>query len=234
LVHQCKFEVGVEESVETADFLTEKDWSEMNLVWKKKYNIAEYYWINVFVFRAIGKLAQNNRRKMVSKQFLEKIMLAVTQVNGCALCSYAHTKMALKEGFSREEIASLLNGDKEYILAEEAKAILFAEHYADQKGIPDQEMVFMLQQEYPNSYLIILAGVQVMMFGNGMGLPYSAFLARLKGKKYPNSSLLYELGMMIGMIIVFPIALIHALLRFVFNKKNWKIKKIEENYERTI
>jgi hypothetical protein len=103
-------------------------------------------------------------------------------------------------------------------------AILFAEHYADQKGLPDEEMLAMLQREYPDIYLYILVGVQVMMFGNGMGLPYSAFLARLKGKKYSNSSLLYELGMMIGMFLVFPVALLHALLRLLFNNKNWKTK----------
>jgi AhpD family alkylhydroperoxidase len=196
----------------------------MNQVWKKKYYLSEFYWITVFSFRAMGKLAENSRKKILSKQFLEKIMLAVTQINGCALCLYAHTKMALKEGFNKEETASSLNGEKTCILPEETMAILFAEHYADQKGLPDEEMLAMLQREYPDIYLYILVGVQVMMFGNGMGLPYSAFLARLKGKKYSNSSLLYELGMMIGMILVFPVALLHALLRLLFNNKNWKTK----------
>ncbi|MFC0273464.1 carboxymuconolactone decarboxylase family protein [Metabacillus herbersteinensis] len=31
-------------------------------------------------------------------------MLAVTEVNGCEFCSYSHTKIALEQGMSQEEI----------------------------------------------------------------------------------------------------------------------------------
>jgi AhpD family alkylhydroperoxidase len=38
-------------------------------------------------------------------------MLAVTEVNGCEMCSYAHTKMALEAGLSNDEIQQMLAGD---------------------------------------------------------------------------------------------------------------------------
>ena len=49
--------------------------------------------------------------------------LAVTEVNGCAACSYAHTTFALREGMSNEEISSFLAGADDYIQPEEAKAL---------------------------------------------------------------------------------------------------------------
>lgn len=36
------------------------------------------------------------KKKIVNKDFVERLQLAVTEVNGCAACSYAHTYMALK------------------------------------------------------------------------------------------------------------------------------------------
>ena len=42
---------------------------------------------------------------------MERIMLGVTQVNGCLLCSYAHTKMALELGMKEKQIEELLDGE---------------------------------------------------------------------------------------------------------------------------
>ncbi|WP_256205872.1 carboxymuconolactone decarboxylase family protein [Carnobacterium iners] len=39
---------------------------------------------------------------------MERIMLAVTQVNGCSVCSYTHTKMALEVGMKSEKIKNIL------------------------------------------------------------------------------------------------------------------------------
>ena len=46
----------------------------------------------------------------IDKAFAESVSLAVTQVNGCSICSYAHTKNALKAGMTEDEIESLLDG----------------------------------------------------------------------------------------------------------------------------
>ena len=44
------------------------------------------------------------KERQLSEHFIERIMLAVTEVNGCAVWSYAHTKMALEAGMTNEEI----------------------------------------------------------------------------------------------------------------------------------
>ena len=51
--------------------------------------------------------------------------------------------------------------------------------------------------------------------GNIYGIPYSAFISRLKGAPYKDSSLVYELGMHIAGFFLLPIALIHGLIRIM-------------------
>jgi AhpD family alkylhydroperoxidase len=75
-------------------------------------------------------------------------MLAVTEVNGCEACSYAHTLMALRKGFSNEEIAGFLSASDACVVPEEAQGILFAQHYADSRGRPSRAAYEALLQEY--------------------------------------------------------------------------------------
>ena len=44
---------------------------------------------------------------VISKQFSESVSLAISQVNGCKLCSYTHAKNALKAGMTEEEVDSV-------------------------------------------------------------------------------------------------------------------------------
>ena len=101
---------------------------------KRKFSLREMCAV-VFAPRAMSKLIGNKKSKLVDKNFVERLQLAVTEVNGCALCSYGHAKMALRQGMGNEEISSFLNGDDNYIKPEEAKAIMFAQHFADSRGL---------------------------------------------------------------------------------------------------
>ena len=103
---------------------------------KRKFSLWEMYRSLVFLPGAISKMIGNNKTKLVDMHFVQRLQLAVTEVNGCAACSYQHTKMALREGMSGEEISSFLSGDRNFIKPEEAKAIMFAQHYADSRGYP--------------------------------------------------------------------------------------------------
>lgn len=57
------------------------------------------------------ELRDSKKRDNVSKKFSEKIMLAVTQVNGCRYCNYLHTKNLIDKGTCDEDINSILNGE---------------------------------------------------------------------------------------------------------------------------
>ena len=79
--------------------------------YKRKFGYGEFYRILLDAMRAMPNMAKNRRQGVLSPQFVERIMLAVTEANGCAACSYAHTRMALKEGMDSSEIAAMLSGN---------------------------------------------------------------------------------------------------------------------------
>ena len=185
---------------------------------KRKFTFREMYLAFVKIPGAISKTIGNNRSKLVDKDFIERLQLAVTEVNGCTVCSYAHTMMALRQGMSGEEISSFLNGEDTFIKPEEAKAIMFAQHFADSRGYPEKDAYVALVQEYGDKKAaIILSAVQIIFVGNVYGIPFSALQSRLKGKPYKDSSVLYELGMLITGIICMPFAIVHGILRIVIN-----------------
>ena len=199
--------------------------------YKRKFSFLELYRSYIYAPRAAEKLKSNKKSKLVNSHFIERLQLAVTEVNGCAACSYAHTTMALREGMSNEEISSFLGGSDQFIKPEEAKAIMFAQHFADSKGYPQRDAYEAIVKEYgPQKAGIILSACQMMISGNMFGIPFSAFLARRKGKPFKDSTLGYELGMLIGGILVLPIGVIHALVRWMLGFSNTRFgkKRVEE------
>ncbi|GAB1403537.1 MAG: carboxymuconolactone decarboxylase family protein [Lentimicrobiaceae bacterium] len=196
---------------------------------KRKFSFIELYRSYIFVPRAILKLKDNKKSGLVDLHFIERLQLAVTEVNGCAVCSYAHTTMALRQGMSNEEISSFLSGSDSHIKPEEAKAIMFAQHFADTRGYPQEDTYEAIVAEYGSEKAgIILSAVQVMLAGNMFGIPFSAYLSRRNGKPFKGSSLWYEMGMLIGGILVLPIAMIHALLRWMPGLPNTRYGKKTE------
>ncbi len=188
---------------------------------KRKFNLLELYYALVFLPGAVAKLIGNNKSKLIEQAFVERLQLAVTEVNGCAACSYQHTKMALQQGMSNEEIASFLSGDDSFIKQEEAKAIIFAKHFADSRGKPQKDTYESIVEEYGKKRaVIILSALQMIMAGNIMGIPFSAFLSRVQGKCYEGSSLFYELGMLIGSLVLLPLALLHGFGRGLIGLPN--------------
>jgi AhpD family alkylhydroperoxidase len=103
--------------------------------------------------------------------FLERNMLAVTEVNGCALCSYYHTKVALENGMSAEEIKGMLGGDLADAPEAELPAILFAQHYADTRGKPSKEAWERVCAAYGETGAYgVLAAIRMIMMGNALGI----------------------------------------------------------------
>ena len=193
---------------------------------KRKFSLWELYRSFVFAPRAMSKLIRNNKTKLVDRHFVERLQLAVTEVNGCAACSYQHTQMALKQGMSNEEISSFLSGGNNFTKPEEAKAIMFAQHFADSRGFPKKYAYDSIIKEYGKKEASsILSASQLMIAGNMYGLPFSAFLSRLQGKPYKDSTLFYELGMLIFGILCLPIAIIHGFLRGLIGFPNEKFDK---------
>src|SRR5690554_843868 len=193
---------------------------------KRKFSLWEMYRSFIFIPRAMTKMIGNSKSKLVDNDFVRRLQLAVTEVNGCPACSYKHTKMALQQGMSGEEISSFLSGGDEFIKPEEAKAIMFAQHFADSRGYPKKYAYDAIVKEYGEKEAgIIFSAVQIMIAGNMYGIPFSAFQSRLKGKPFKDSSLFYELGMLITGVLLLPIAIVHGVLRALIGLPNKRIDK---------
>jgi AhpD family alkylhydroperoxidase len=174
---------------------------------KKLFSFFELYRIMTLAFRSIPLLRQAKAAGKMDKAFLERIMLAVTEVNGCAMCSYYHTKVALEEGFSAEEIRALLGGSFTDVPQAQLDGVLFAQHYADQRGKPTRESWAKIVSEYGETGAYgILAVTRMIMMGNAIGIPSGSFLLRFRGKPDPRSNVLYELLMMLAMVVFLPLA----------------------------
>lgn len=146
-------------------------------------------------------------------------MLTVTQVNGCEACSYAHTRMALKTGFSRKGIDSFPSGSAALVAPEEAQGILSGQRYADSRRRQEDDTYDALVQEYGSEgSRAIVVPIEVMTVGNMVGISFSAFLARLRGRPYRGSSLLYEIGVQLLGLPLIPVSIVHALLRWIGRK----------------
>jgi len=157
-------------------------------------------------------LKDTARSKRIDHSFAEKIMLAVTQVNGCRYCHYGHTKTALRAGVSPQEIARISAGDLGDFPEDEAIALFFGQHYAETGGNPDAEVF----ERFVNYYgekrsRDILGYIRMIMFGNLMGNTFDAFLSRLRGNPSLDGSLISELAILSLCVIgFFPFGIIMA------------------------
>jgi len=183
---------------------------------KKLYSVKESYWILYNGIRTIKYMLKAKRNKKISPKFIERIMLAVTEVNDCTICSYAHTKKAIETGMSNEEIMNMLSGIIDDVPSEEIAAIMFAQHYADTRGNPTPESWERIVEIYGiNKAKGILGSIRTIMIGNTLGIPWSSFLNRLRGNPDHRSTLKYEFCMILGSILI-PISFIHALISDLF------------------
>ena len=76
---------------------------------KRTYkNLKELFSDLLFPIRNRKRLKEAANKGLISPAFRERLMLAVTAVDGCRYCSYFHAKQALKSGITPEEISQLL------------------------------------------------------------------------------------------------------------------------------
>ncbi len=182
------------------------------------FTVGEEYKHLVLLFRTVHYMSKARRKKLIDKHFTERIMLGVTQVNGCPLCSYAHTKMALEMGMEEKQIEDLLGGELDDVPPEQLKAVLFGQHYAETKGRPSRaawdEIVHVYGEDAAKG---ILGAIRIMMVGNIWGVAIGLLKDRIQHKKVDKrSSLGYELLLTFAMFPFFPIAAIHALILAIF------------------
>jgi AhpD family alkylhydroperoxidase len=177
---------------------------------RKRYSMRELYAVTYHAVRT-APFMRTARKQGLTKPFVERIMLAVTGVNGCALCAYAHVRIALEAGLDDAEISRMIAGELAGIPANEAAGVAFAQHYADTRGNPSPEAWHRIVSTYGLPLANgILGATRAIMWGNVSGIPASSFLRRLRGNAERGSSLGYELSMLLATALFLPLAGVHA------------------------
>lgn len=152
--------------------------------------------VTLAVARSLPTLARAARKPAVTGQLREQVMLAVTSVNDCRYCSWAHTGMALAEGVDLDALQKLLdNGPDQAPDDRAARAILFAQHFADTERQPDPEARQRLEEVFSEREREeILAYIHAIYLANLSGNTVDALLARLRGQEVEGSYLPIELA----------------------------------------
>lgn len=195
------------------------------------FSIGEEYKHLVLLIRTLGYFRKARKRDLIDKHFAERIMLGVTQVNGCPICSYTHTKMALEMGMDEEQIKELLGGEQGNVPQEQLKAVMFGQHYAEEKGRVSEkawnEIVHVYEEDTAKG---ILGTIRLMMMGNIWGVVIGLFKDRIQhGKVDERSSIGYELLLIFAMIPFLPVASIHALILSIARRPLIKFGEFEDN-----
>jgi len=178
------------------------------------FSLSESYRIYYQAMRTAPYMLRGEKRGLLSAELRERLMMAVTEVNGCAMCSWYHTKMALEGGMTETEVRGLLSGELENVPDDEITAVMFAQHYADTRGKPDKAAWDKLRGQYGrDKALAILGAIRTIMLGNAIGIPSGSLLSRLGVKRFlvdTRSSLGYELAMVSSTVVFMPVAMLHA------------------------
>jgi len=117
---------------------------------------------------------------LISTAFRERIMLTVTEVNGCRYCQYAHAKMALDAGLSQSEIETLSTGIFHHCPTEEVSALLYAQHWAEANANPEKETRHRVIEIYGQEKVEAMEQVMRMIrMGNLLGNTWDYFLYRI-------------------------------------------------------
>lgn len=141
--------------------------------------LADVAWL----FRHRAQLRQ--ARVMLSPAFRERLMLAVTAVNRCRYCSFAHTRMALAAGVSNAEIAQILDQTFSGCPPDEAPALAYAQHWAETDAAPDPAARERLLCEYGVIRAeAIEAVLRMIRVGNLLGNTFDYLLFRLSGGRF--------------------------------------------------
>ena len=180
-----------------------------------KFQDAKYFSIKTFnktLFEMTYMIAKYLRElKLIDKKFRSTIMMAVTDVNGCSMCSYYHTKELINAGTSDEELKTILEGTYVDLETKESLALVFAEHYADVSGNYDKEAFKKVKEYYGEDFAYgILGTIKSIMFGNIYGIALGNIGKRFKFKKPKNSKFFTDLYIALApFFLMFPFLIIN-------------------------
>jgi AhpD family alkylhydroperoxidase len=125
-------------------------------------------------FRYISSRREIIRRAMreiIPADFRERLMMVVTEVNGCRYCSSYHSQIALTSGVPESQLRELLTGSiPQDAPSEELPALLYARHWAESGANPDPQAENHLREVYgEEKFQAIEILLRMIRVGNLLG-----------------------------------------------------------------
>jgi AhpD family alkylhydroperoxidase len=149
---------------------------------KRRFTARSFLRHLIEVTRTLPRLARAYVKPTLSPALREKVMLATTAVNECRYCDWVHSRAAAAHGVDLDEFRALL-ADTEIAPRDdrEALAVLYAQHYAQERGHADPELTRRLREAFgAQGSDELLAYIRGMCFANLAGNTLDAVLHRLR------------------------------------------------------
>jgi AhpD family alkylhydroperoxidase len=117
----------------------------------------------------------------ISPAFRERLMMVVTEVNGCRYCSAYHSALSVKVGLSSNEMRALLSGQiPQDSPAYELPALAYTQHWAETDAQPDPDAYRDLVEIYGDGKAAMIRVIlRMIRAGNLAGNSWDWFLNRI-------------------------------------------------------
>ena len=154
----------------------------MNAFRRRYYSSPGEFWRDfrgLISNRAVIKEAMSGGG--ITAAFRERLMLVVTEVNGCRYCRSFHAPQAFKAGVSPEELQELLSGLVPSGTPEEQQlALVYARHWAENNANPDPVFRERIQDVYgAETARAIGIILRMIRMGNLLGNTWDYLLYRI-------------------------------------------------------
>lgn len=160
---------------------------------KRSYTFRQFILDTTNMVRNSRNIIKTMISKRLSSRFSERIMLAITAVNGCRYCSWVHSRAGLRSGSTPEEIQKIYSFDFDNFDKDEVIALVFAQHYAESNRKPTKEALHRLISYYGAERATdILNFIQIIYFSNMMGNTVDSFRSRLSRRPPEKGSAIFE------------------------------------------
>ena len=164
------------------------------------FNVIQFYTIMDKAFESMPDFKYARHNGLMDDVLQTKIMLAVTEVNGCEMCRVYHTQHAKKIGLEEEDVNQISSGIV-INLDDATEAMMFARRYAENDGTYTDENWEHLVKYYGEKKALGILGVtRMIMMGNAMGIAAGNFWSRLKFQPVKGSLLGNELLIMLSCV----------------------------------
>ena len=155
---------------------------ERNIFQRRYYQGWGPFWIDLkFLLSHRGQIQEVMRSGLISNAFRERLMIAVTEVNGCRYCRTFHVGQAKQAGISIEEITEYLKGTIPEDIPEDQKlAVCYAQHWAENETQADHDYETQIVEFYGESkFQAISLLLRMIWMGNLLGNTWDFILYKI-------------------------------------------------------